>query len=287
MAHKISVILAAFVVGFLIGVVVVNLTHNTTHNHSGFTSTYNGIISPYDQPIPLSAQDYNSLNVYTHRISCTKCFKHGIMSAQADALYAIQQSSSTPSQRVLPDAIAVWNSHYDEGSPAKLLPVHVAFIGAAARTYSTLLRGASQCATNCPVTKEDMVLWGHTPAPTIAQLWCAIALWRGVATGTQKLVYAAAEAEKPTSEQVKLLSFSSQDIAMADANVSAAPSRAQIALLAAAAAVKAGNATAAQSSYFLAASPYVVAQFDAALTSVKADKATPAEKALVGTMPPA
>lgn len=286
MAHKISVILAAFVIGFLIGVIAVNLTHPIP-KANGFTSDGMGAISPYHLPVPLAAQDYNSLHRYTRSLSCSDCFRYGLQSAQSDALFAIHQNISTPAQRVLPDAIAAWNGYYNDNSPSLLLPVHMAFVSAAARIYASSLRGAAHCATNCPVTKDDTAIWANTPSHTIAQIWCAIAMWRGVATTTQKLIYAASIATKLTSDQVELLKYSEQDIALADAKTASAPSRAQVALLAASAAILAGKATAAQNSYFLGATPYAVAQFDTALTSAKADTATADQKALIASMPPA
>jgi hypothetical protein len=285
MANNILVIAAAFAIGFLIGLMAVRvLTAQAAIDK--FASKYQEV-PPYDLSVPLPAVKYNSLYKYTNDMSCSDCFYHGMQSAQSDMLYSQQEQTTTPAQRVLPDTLLAWNGHHKNNSPARLLPIQIKFIEAAARIYGASLRGAAHCGTNCSITAEDTLLWHNTPPVALAQLWSAVAVLRGNATPTQTLVYNAALAPTPTEDQQRLLAMSCRDIAIADAKTASSPSRAQIALLAAAAAVKSGSATAAQNSYYTHASPYTVARFDTALQNAKVEKATAAESALLATMPPA
>ena len=233
MANNILIIAAAFAIGFLLGLMAVRLlTAQATINN--FTSTFREV-PPYDLPVPLSAQAYNSLYKYTNNMSCSDCFEHGLQSAQSDMLYAQQQQTTTAAQRVFPDTLLAWNGHYVNNNPAKLLPIQMKFIGAAARIYGATLRGSAHCGTNCSITTADKALW-YNPSPAeLAQLWSAVAILRGNATPTQTLIYNAALVAEPTADQRVLLGMSCRDIAMADAKSSLSPSRAQISLLAAAA----------------------------------------------------
>lgn len=289
MANNKLVLAAAFVVGFIVGILLVKIM-SAQQSLSQFSSDFSAV-PPYDLVAPLPATGYNSMHTYSsifgRNMSCDDCFEYGIQSAQADAIYAIKVGSSTAVQRVLPDTILAWNGFHNVADPAQLLPVQSALISAAARVYSAHLRGTPHCVVSCPATRDDLSLW-NTPRPAdLAQLWCGVAVMRGTATPTQKLVYASALAATPTDAQKELLSLSCRQIALRDAQSATAPTRAQIALNAAAIAAAAGKDTPLQNYYYNSATPYVVANFDAALLRLTAGKESSDDTALLATLPPA
>ena len=244
-------------------------------------------IPAYPYKVPLPEAQYNSMTTFKSQLKCEQCFYYGIMSAQADALYAISVGKATQTQSVLLPTIQIWNAYSNSNGDTKvtILPVQLSLLNAAARIYGSNLRGNACCGANCADTNGDNMLWLSPTSVQLAQLWAAAAMHMGTATPTQTMLYNAMCADVPTAEQKALLEYTSQQVAIADASMMN-PNIAQVTLIVAASAVARKTATLLQISYYTNATPYLVSQFNSAIVAQAGNVATADQLALLATLPP-